>query len=278
MSVPLVSVLVIAGTGRPYLAAALRSLVEQDARDWEAVVLPCAPSEDMPAVERQVAEVLDERVRVVSYDGPRGGFPPYASRKWNCALASARGSLVAFLDDDDMKDAGWLRAMTAPFALEDLAATVCSGTCVDTVGARHGAVFGMPSLDRAALVERCGFVTTGQLMVRRAVLNAIGGFDEALGCAEDYDLCIRLSDRPWLFVAQAKCLKRDSRDNACYHSDVSGHTQAALRRILQKIGAPETCRGCGGGFASPDEPFVWAVPDVGFRLWHYGCTGLKPGD
>ena len=273
---PLVSVLVIAGTGRPYLAPALRSLQSQDMGDWEAIVIEaCAAPSDTAAVRSQCTAVSDPRVRFFPYDAERG-WPPYASRKWNWALKRAAGSLVAFLDDDDMKGPGWLGAMCAPLAGDpNLVVTVSCGDCVDKDGKYVGAAFGEPNLSRASL-ENGKFITTGQLVVRRALIDSVGGFDEALACAEDYDFCLRIADRPWRFVPAVKCMKRDRVANACYHPDVVEPTQAALRRIIAKQGHPYTCHNCGGGFASPDESFVWFIPPevdgTGFRNWHYGCA------
>mgnify|MGYP001583617309 CR=1 FL=1 len=272
----MISLLIVAGTGRPYLRAALDSLVRQDKSNWEAIVIECClKSEDTAEVMRQLDAVSDARIRVFSYDGDRN-YPPYASRKWNFALTQAKGDLVAFLDDDDMKEDNWLSAMSAPFSDLSLTTTICNGTPIDTAGVRHGQLFGHVSLDYDSLIH-ARFVTTGQLLVRRQDLDAIGGFDGELACAEDYDLCLRLASRPWHFVAETRCLKRDSGDNACYNPGVGGYTQAALRRIIAKHGILYECHSCGKGFSTPDESFVWCEPGGRFHNWHYGCTGLKPG-
>lgn len=273
---PLVSVLVIAGTGRPYLSAALRSLQSQDMRDWEAIVVEaCANPADTAYVQSQCSAVSDPRVHYFPYDAERG-WPPHAARKWNWAQKRASGSLIAWLDDDDMKGPGWLAAMSAPLVGDPgLATTASAGDCVDKDGRYVGAAFGEPNLSRASL-ENGKFITTGQLIVRRSVIDSVSGFDEALACAEDYDFCLRIADRPWRFVPSVKCMKRDRCGNACYNEGVVEPTQAALRRIIAKQGHPYTCYACGGGFASPDESFVWFIPPevdgIGFRNWHYGCA------
>ncbi len=264
-AVPLISVLTIAGTGRPYLTKALRSLVSQGVTDWEVIVLDaCYDPADSAKVQAQVREVPDERIRLVRYDQDDVTFPPFASRKWNVARRHARGDLIAFLDDDDEKDAGWFSAMTAPLLAEpSLGATVCDGVCIDKDGIRGGVVFfGSASLDRTSLL-RAGFVTTGQILVRRSVLDEIGGFDDQLGCSEDYDFCLRLSSYPWRRVEGCRSLKRDGVANACYHQGVNNHTQVALRRTLVRHGVlDESCSRCGG-LAEP------LPDDVAAGGWHW---------
>lgn len=274
---PLVSVLVIAGTGRPYLGAALGSLVAQDMPDWEAIVVECCDEVADTAIVNQQLEpfATDSRVKVVrSYGHPT--YPPYASRKWNRALEAAAAPFVAWLDDDDCKEPNWISAMVAPLcARETVGATVCGGVCIDGNGVRHKAAFGQPSLDYGDLVA-AKFVTTGQMMVRRSVLEDVGGFDEALGCSEDWDFCLRLaaSGIGWVFVESTRCLKREGVGNAVYHREASTLTQSALRYIVGKHGwsSPTHCHGCGKPFGS-ELPFVRAVPGEGFKLWHHdGCS------
>ncbi len=204
-----VSILVIAGTGRPYLESALRSLVSQDVGNWEAIVLECCEHDyDRKNVLDQVEKVSDSRVRVVRYDGAYG-FPPFASKKWNFGLRYTNGELIGFLDDDDMKEQDWLRRMSYPFNDASLSTTICGGYVVDKYGVRQGRLFGEPSFDRAVLLLP-NFTSTGQMIVRRSTIDDIGGFDESLGCAEDWDFCIMLSNFPWKYVDGVSCLKRDS--------------------------------------------------------------------
>ena len=268
-----VSVLTIKGTGRPYLSSALRSLVNQDLREWESVVIDsCSKPEDSLMVARQVAEVADDRVKILRYDGP-GGFPPYASKKWNFGISRSVGGLIAFLDSDDMKGPGWLSAMCGPLiADKSLSATLSSGHVIDSAGTIRSGLFREPSLDLAYLLGP-NFVTTGQIVVRRSVIEAMGGFDESLGCSEDWEFCLRLSKMSWRHVDGIKCLKRETGDNACYHPNVVEYTQDVLRRIISKHGiAPGSCHECGKRFPEGYAPFVWAVAGLGFRLWHSKCA------
>ena len=57
-----------------------------------------------------VAEVGDERVTAIEIEH-RG---PAAAR--NAGLTAARGSIITYLDDDNVFDPGWLQAVTWAFA------------------------------------------------------------------------------------------------------------------------------------------------------------------
>ncbi len=259
-----VAVLVIAGTGRPYLLAALSSLVSQNFGDWEAVVVECcADPTATQMVHECVAKIADERIRLVNYPDDRS-YPPRAAKKWNFALTQCTAPLVAFLDDDDAKGDGWLEAMCRPLLESpELATTISWGRVIDKNGNVGGPVFGRPSLNLEVLT-RPEFITTGQIVVRRTALAEIGAFDEDLLCSEDWDLALQLARFPWRYVDSVSCYKRDDVNNACYHPEVGGHTQNALRRIVSKHGlAPSTCEGCG----STAITFVRAVSGKGFRLW-----------
>lgn len=251
--IPAVSIIIVAGTGRPFLSAALQSLIAQDMQEWEAVVVECCHGADADSVRAQIDAVPDERVRAVQYDkddsvgqgcggrwvGVRGASPPpwpapYVSRKWNFGIERACGSLVGFLDDDDMKSAGWLSDMAAPLLADpSLAATLCGVAGIDSSGAKTGGGCGV-SLERDVLL-RGNWVTTGQLLVRRQVIDALGGFDESLGVSEDYDLALRLSDYPWLVVESVTSLKRDCGEQVSQRPGIRFYTQDAVTRIAEKL-------------------------------------------
>lgn len=260
---PEISIVVIAGTARPYLGAALGSLVAQDYADWEAVVVECA-HEGRQTVEEAVARINDPRVRLVHYESDVR-FPPFTSRKWNFGAKHATGVFLGFLDDDDEKGSGWLREMSAALRRDSSLATAVSwGEIIAPGGAALGRLFANPSLDLVSLRDHLNFLTMGQVLVRRFAFDEVGAFDEVIGCAEDWDLCLRLAVWPWCFVPGVDARKREHVQNASRHPDVCTYTQMALRRIVEKHQmAPPACWGC----QNPVITFVYAVPEQGFKLW-----------
>lgn len=129
----------------------------------------------------------------VRHPAPDG---PAAARNTGWRLAHAK--LVALLDADTQPDPGWLDTIVPLFEDPHVAAVaprVCS---------RHGtgSIAGYEH-DRSSLdmgpdpapvrpTTRISYVPTAALVVRRAALEAIGGFDENLRYGEDVDLAWRL--------------------------------------------------------------------------------------
>jgi GT2 family glycosyltransferase len=104
---PFLSVLLrTQGTRMANLVEALTCLAAQDDSDFEVILLVHSPSPDTrlivgELVEQHAAE-FSSRVCVVAVQG--GG----RSRPLNVGLERARGSYIAFLDDDDLVTADWV--------------------------------------------------------------------------------------------------------------------------------------------------------------------------
>jgi len=107
----------------------------------------------------------------------------------NYGVASCRGDLIACVDADCAVDPGWLEE-----GLSDMA----RGT-VDMVGSAYA----VP--DDAGWIGRINdlvqnkkadtgvkYIPAGNMLVKRACFEALGGFDESLETSEDVDLCRRL--------------------------------------------------------------------------------------
>ena len=108
---------------------------------------------------------------------------PAAAR--NHGILAARGSVIAFTDDDTLPRPNWLEAGLA--AIRHGADAVAGAVDVP-----------LPAVPTdyerdAAGLSNAGFVTAN-CFVRRDLLGAVGGFDERFRCAwrEDTDLCFRL--------------------------------------------------------------------------------------
>lgn len=113
-------------------------------------------------------------------DGPHP-VGPGANR--NSAVRIARGSWLAFIDDDCIADRYWL---------DSIIGTACHAD-VDIIEGRVGC---LEKPDRALIhfVENLagGKYWTCNLTVRTSSFRKVGGFDERFRCGEDTDLAIRL--------------------------------------------------------------------------------------
>jgi GT2 family glycosyltransferase len=151
---------------------------ELDPADFEVIVADDAVSAES---RRQVCEFARDARASVRYVTGGRAHGPAAAR--NAGWQAARSPIVAFTDDDCIPDRNWLAAGLAAFAT-DLEVEAVSGRVL------------VPLPDRptdyerdAAGLERAEFVTAN-CFVRRASLEALGGFDERFTAAwrEDSDL------------------------------------------------------------------------------------------
>jgi SAM-dependent methyltransferase len=123
-----------------------------------------------------------------------------ASRARNIGWRAARGTVVAFTDDDCMVAPDWLTAHLD--ALSEPAVVV---SCGQVSGLPRYGGTATEVWDRTVVPARHGFGTppwdighSANLAVRRAALAVVGGFDERLGpgarvpAGEDADLIVRL--------------------------------------------------------------------------------------
>jgi peptidoglycan/xylan/chitin deacetylase (PgdA/CDA1 family) len=182
---PPVSVVVPAHDAEATLAEALDSLLAQTYEEWEAVVVDDGSADATASIAGGYA-ARDPRFRVISRD--RGG----ASAARNTGIDAAKGEWLLFLDADD-----WL----LPQMLERLVEIVGADTRVDAafglatrVDAEGEPVVsefgGRDNLFRLA-GRTCPFAIHGGI-VRRALVERVGGFDVTLETCEDWDLWQRV--------------------------------------------------------------------------------------
>lgn len=184
---PLVTVLVPTHNRRDYLRRALASVQAQRYRCLDVIVINDAGE----AVGDIVAEFAEVRCVVQPRNGGRGAA-------LNAGLRHARGEYVTYLDDDDEFFPDHIGGMVAALEISRLdvayvnpiVAFMRDAETIEglTLGTRRGFA---PS---EALI---GFPFKGQFLalVRRKLLEEIGGFSEDIAPAEDYDFFLRLLAR-----------------------------------------------------------------------------------
>lgn len=186
MTPPRVSVLMGVYNAERYLREALDSLLEQSFEDFEVVLV------DDGSTDRS-AEILggydDPRLRMLA-NGENLGHP----RSLNIALEAARGPLIARLDADDVAE---------PERLERQVAEMDRRPELDVLGTwtteidEHGAEIGGFSYPPSETLIRWGLARTNvvyhpTVIMRRSMLERVGGYRPEIDCADDYDLFTRI--------------------------------------------------------------------------------------
>jgi glycosyltransferase involved in cell wall biosynthesis len=185
---PRVSVIIPAYNAAWCVRRAVDSVLAQDYRDYELIVVDDGSRDDTAAVLAGYGVAL----RVVSKSN--GGL----SSARNAGIAAARGEFVAFLDADDW----WMPAkLTRQVALMDVRPDLlfCStASAVQTPAGERladwrcgaGPVAALESIFAAnAYVAGSG----SAVLAKREAFARAGGFDESLRSLEDIDMWMRLA-------------------------------------------------------------------------------------
>ena len=189
MSVPVVSVIIPTYNRSGLLREALQSVRAQTYGDFEAIIVDDGSADDT----RDVVESFDQRFRYV-YQVNRG-----RSNARNNALGRAYGRYVAFLDSDDLFMPRKLQVQVQSLTEHPEVGWVYSSACnIDEDGKRIGSDYeatasGWIYPEVAFYIPLTIILPT--VMVRREVMEAVGGFDEAMDRFEDTDMWRRISRR-----------------------------------------------------------------------------------
>jgi glycosyltransferase involved in cell wall biosynthesis len=185
---PLVTVVIPTYNYADFLREAVLSVLDQTFQDFEIIVVDGGSTDHTPSVIKE----FPEKVRYI-YQENQGTM---VAR--NTGIAAARGEYIAFLDADDL----WL-----PAKLEKQVALLRQhpevGLVYSTIyqfESKSGAIVGEYPLAncRAGHVLRdlylACFVPSPTPLVRKEVLDDVGGFDERIRYgSEDWELWLRIS-------------------------------------------------------------------------------------
>jgi glycosyltransferase involved in cell wall biosynthesis len=186
---PTVSVLIPVHNTARWLAQTIASVQRQSVPDWELIALDDG-STDASYETLQNLAIHEPRMRILTR--PNKGL--VATR--NELLAMARGEFIAWLDSDDRMTLDRLALQLDRFAREPgllCLGGACTLTDPDGLPLRtHAFPTNHEDLVQA-MREEIAFYFPSVTMRRDAAVK-VGGFREPFAIAEDYDLCLRLSE------------------------------------------------------------------------------------
>jgi glycosyltransferase involved in cell wall biosynthesis len=233
-----VSVLLPVRDGERYLREALDSLLGE-AGDFEVVVVDDGSTDATPKILRSYA---DERLRVVGQG--RKGLVAALNR----GVEETRGATIVRMDADDVSLPSRLERQQAVIDADERIGLVgCGIETIDGEGRATGSWL-LPEDDaglRRRLLLRNPFAH-GSVAIRRAALEAAGGYSGDYGANEDYDLWRRIA-REWCLAAVPEVLYRyREHPDAVTKSDV-GERLGERERLRDELwGEPALMRALRG--------------------------------
>ena len=234
MDTPRVSVICAFLDGERFLAEAIESVVAQDFADFELILVDDGSAPPASAIAQGYARERPGQVRYIDHPG-HANIGAAAAR--NVGVAAARGQLLAFIDADDRWRAGKLAEQAALLDAHPRAGMVCGSAnywrswdggsdAVVDLGVSPGSELAPPAAALALHPLGAGNAPCpSEIMIRRALVEAIGGFEEAftghLQMYEDQAFLVKAylaapvlcTDRVWLDyrIHDASCMARGAR-------------------------------------------------------------------
>lgn len=183
---PTVSVVIVTYNKADTLPAAINSVLAQTYLDREILVVDDGSSDD-------TSELVKAYGDTIRYLPKKNGGTGSAR---NLGIARSRGRFVAFLDGDDLWLPDKLQLQMEVFGREpDLVAVQCSAYCVDPSLKVIEERLCTPAQDTLMdfLLFRNMPAFASCVVIRREVLERVGGFGTDLVILSDWDLCCRLA-------------------------------------------------------------------------------------
>jgi glycosyltransferase involved in cell wall biosynthesis len=187
---PKISVVLPVFNGGAYLAPAVQSILDQDFKDFELLVLDDGSTDQSLAVLQKFAD-QDARVRIISR--PNRGLV----KTLNEGVGLAKGQYIARMDADDIAFPERLR-LQAKY-MDEHPECVCVGSSVELMDESGRKLTIWPQLQDDDAIQREAMkghttICHPSSMIRRSVLIACGGYRSSMYPAEDLDLWLRLGE------------------------------------------------------------------------------------
>lgn len=265
---PLVSIILPLYNGRAYVAETLASIAAQTEQNAELIVIDDGSTDDSAALVREICQASASPVlqHVVLQRQENQGVA--AAR--NAGIARARGTWIAFIDQDDL----WLPHKLATQLAALRAALEAQWHYSAFVRFYHNGreeIRDNGSSDRLETWRRLLggdlFIPPATALVSRAACDAIGRFDATLSPTDDWDFFLKLVAR------YAPCYSHECLVRFRAHVHSTGKRQRgrifALQRDVLARHAPAAT-----GIVSP-----WVIRRRRANIhWHLGREACAAGD
>jgi len=227
---PTVSIVVPYLDQERYLAEAIESVLAQTLSEWELVLIDDGSRDRSPKIAAAYATAHPERIRLLRH---RNGENRGAAKSRNVGIAEAVGEYLCFLDGDDVYEPHKLESEVNLLESMPEVAMLYAPTIwwypggerrdrVERLGIAPDRIHDPPTLASDVLLLHKGDVPCiCSALIRRAVVTAVGGFEESFKLFEDQTLWGKLFLRYPVFVT--------SRPSSRYRQHAESTSARALR-------------------------------------------------
>ena len=236
MPANLVSIIMPAFNAGNYIDESIRSVLAQTFADWELIVVDDGSTDNTATIVQEFVR-QDDRIKYLFQENGRLG------KARNTGIKNARGSLIAFLDSDDLWIETKLEAQTR--ALAEQNADVVFSDCyifqdrniadeTKTFNSFVGRFSGPQIFDLLIQQNRIPVLT---VLLAKTVLDHVGLFEEGMAYhgLEDYDLWLRSAKAGSVFYGMETVLARYRRHESAMTSMASRVFQPMLLVVQKHI-------------------------------------------
>jgi len=223
---PRISVVIPAYNSAGTIEETLASAIAQKYREHEIVVVNDG-SPDTPAFERAIRNYLED---IIYIKQENAGAGPARNR----GIEHARGSLIAFLDADDIWERDFLASQYVHLNRNSLDMVYCDAWLFGTGSAyRRTFMQGAPSTGEctfnALLDLKCNVITSG-VLVKKDMIIAAGLFETERVRAHDFHLWLRIAKQGAKIGYQRKQLLK-------YRVETTGLSGDSIARVERELDA-----------------------------------------
>jgi len=190
---PLVSCIINFLNTEKFLEEAIKSVFGQTYKNWELLLVDDGSTDNSTTIARNYAEHYPDKVRYLEHEGHRNLG---ASAARNLGICNARGEFIAFLDADDVYLPHKLDRQVPILVSHDQAGMLYGSSYYwyswtgDPDDIQRDHVVENEDAPTIRMIQPIEFLTlfinnhilkppTSSLLVRRSLVNRIGGFEEA---------------------------------------------------------------------------------------------------
>ena len=192
---PEVSVIIPAYNHADLLPRTIKSVLDQTFRDFELLVVDDGSTDNTDEVVEGFSRI-DSRVAYVWQKNSGGPAGPR-----NTGIEKSKGKYVAFLDHDDewMKTKLEKQVRLFEESPVETGFVACDYYVMAGLKGETKSEYRLPAFAGGtafgSILRRDFIKTASVVVVRKNVLDDVGGFDEQLKCGEDTDLWLRISEK-----------------------------------------------------------------------------------